>query len=324
MAVSHKKLASWYLQVAQNLEAGITLAEAMRMAGGLPSKDISKMASELTAGNSIDGMLQKSPRWLPQSDRYLISAAGSSGRLPETLHKLNEKHLQASENISKAVIATIYPLAVLHLGMFLFPVLDMVEFNADSGTSLHLDQYLSNLTPIILPFWIVLAGIIVLLKKGNPFIKGIMRCIPGLRGFRKSQSLADFSFALEAFIKAGAPIDEAWYGSGLVSGDPALTRYSLKITQEIKKGKLPGAALETSNVFPRDFIALYQGGEQTGKLDANLGRIARQYQDKANKQLAMVSFWYPKLLFLILAIFIAYKVIGYYSQYFEFINSIIE
>ena len=324
MAGSHKKLATWYLQIAHNLEAGINLAEAIGMAGGPPPRDTKIMADNISAGIPVDEMLKNAPKWLPQTDRYLLSAAGSSGRLPETLHKLNQKHLQASENISKAILASIYPLAVLHLGIFSFPILNLLEFNADTGTSLHLDQYLSTLLPILLPFWFISGGFFILVKKRIPLITWLIKIIPGLRGYRKSQAIADFSFALEAFIHAGAPMDDAWYGSGLVSGDPALTKLSLTVTREIKNGRPPGSILESTRVFPRDFISLYQNGEKTGQLDAVLASLARQYQDKANRRLAIVSFWYPKLLFLLLAIFIAIQVVSYYAQYFKFITNFME
>lgn len=324
MAVSHKKLATWYLQMAHSLEAGINLAEAIRMAGGPPLRDTVKMADNISSGILIDEMLNCAPGWLPQSDRYLLSSAGSSGRLPETLHRLNHKHLQASENISKAIIASIYPLAVLHLGIFSFPILSLLEFNPDSGSSFHLDRYFASLGPLILPFWIIIVAFIVLFKKRNPITTGIMRIVPGLRGYLKAQAIADFSFALESFINAGAQMDDAWYGSGLVSGDPALTKFSLIVTQGIKNGRPPGSILETSKVFPYDFISLYQNGEKTGQLDTVLASLNRQYQDKANRRLAMVSFWYPKLLFLLLAIFIAIQVIGYYAKYFEFISNFME
>ena len=319
MAVSHKKLASWYLQMAHSLEAGINLSEALRMAGGPPRRDTMTMADNITAGFAIDDMLKNVPPWLTQTDRYLLSAAGSSGRLPETLHKLNEKHMQTAENISKAILASIYPLAVLHLGIFLFPVLNLMEFDVETGSSMNLDRYFSALIPVLLPFWFLLSGFIVLVKKRNPIIRWIMGIVPGLRGYRKAQAIADFSFALEAFINAGAPMDDAWYGSGLVSGDPALTKFSLNVSQEIKNGKPPGSILETSRIFPFEFISLYKNGEETGQLDTVLATLTHQFQEKANRRLAVVSFWYPKLLFLLLAIFIAIKVVGYYAQYFKFI-----
>ena len=86
------------------------------------------------------------------------------------------------------------------------------------------------------------------------------------------------------------------------AGDPAVEKAALSMSGNIKEGKAPGDHLVASRVFPSDFIALYRAGEQTGQFDANLAHLYWQYRGKARKSHALSSFWYPKLLFLILAL----------------------
>ena len=82
-----------------------------------------------------------------------------------------------------------------------------------------------------------------------------MMILPGLRGYRKSKALADFAFALESFLRAGAPMDESWFAAGSVAGDPKLEKAALSMTETIKLGKAPGDHLVAHGVFPSDFIA---------------------------------------------------------------------
>ena len=96
------------------------------------------------------------------------------------------------------------------------------------------------------------------------------------------------------------------------------------MTENIKAGEAPGPYLDEHPCFPSEFNALYQTGEQTGQLDANLATLSQQFQERANRRLAMVSFLYPKLLFLIIAICAGYKILVFYSGQIDQYMRIIE
>ncbi len=324
MSLSHKKLSGWYLQISQSLDAGLPLTEALDLAKGPPAQDVARIVSELKAGKSVDDVLAQAPKWLGKADRFLLSAAQTSGRMPEALRNLSERHKESGENIAKAIIATLYPLGILHLGIFLFPILNLVEFTENAGMQFHFEKYASSVLIFLVPLWCVIGVLGVLSAKQSPIIRGLMMILPGLRGYRKSKALADFAFALESFLRAGAPMDESWFAAGSVAGDPKLEKAALSMTETIKLGKAPGDHLVAHGVFPSDFIALYKTGEQTGQLDANLAHLHHQYRGKATKSLALSSFWYPKLLFLILAFYAAYKAIEFYSNYLGGILEMLE
>ncbi len=324
MGVSHKNLSRWYMQTGQNLDAGISFGQAMQSAGGAPAKDVAAMAQQLQAGLSIDEVFKNAPGWLPQADRLLISAAGTSGRIPDSLKKLSERHKLAAENISRAVFATLYPLGVLHLGVLIFPLLDLVEFTDSGSMQFHPEAYLGNVLVFLLPLWAVIGAIIFLAKKRSPIVFFLMRSLPGLRGYSKAKGIADFSFALESFLNAGAPMAESWFASGMVSGDPNLQNASLQITNQIKAGQPPGNFITQYKVFPDEFVTLYKTGEKTGQLDTNLLMLTKQFQEKADQSLSVASTWYPKLIFLIIAIYAGVKMVGFYSQYLGGILKMIE
>ncbi len=324
MGVSHKNLSRWYMQTGQNLDAGISFGQAMQSAGGAPAKDVTVMAQQLQASLSIDEVFKNAPSWLPQADRLLISAAGTSGRIPDSLKKLSERHKLAADNISRAVFATLYPLGVLHLGVLIFPLLDLVEFTDSGSMQFHPEAYFGNVLVVLLPLWAIIGAIIFLAGKNSPVIHYLMRCLPGLRGYSKAKAIADFSFALESFLNAGAPMAESWFASGMISGNPNLENATLQITQQIKAGQPPGNFIGQYKIFPEEFVTLYKTGEQTGQLDINLHLLTRQFQEKADQSLSVASAWYPKLIFFIIAIYAGIKMMGFYSQYLGGILKMIE
>jgi len=314
MAVSHKKLSAWYLQLAQNLDAGLPLPSALATASGPPKEDLSAMSARLDAGESVEGLLKNGPAWLPKMDCMLMTAAAASGKLPDACRKLSATHKHTGENMQRAVMACLYPLAVLHLGLFLFPIFNLVEFLEDGGVNFHIERYAQSVLSMALPLWMILSGLIILIRKRSPLIKSLVRYIPGFKSYQKAQGLANLAFTLEAFINAGAPLDKAWHISGLVSGDAQLEQAASALSKKIKAGQPPGPYLKSAERFPDSFVNLYQTGEKTGQLDANLAILGNQFQQTANERLDKVSFWYPKLLFLVLAIYAGYMIITFYKQ----------
>ena len=92
----------------------------------------------------------------------------------------------------------------------------------------------------------------------------------------------------------------------------------------VQQGSPPSSVLPELKVFPRDFVRLYRSGEETGKLEESLAVLEEEYGRKATASLAAASFWYPKLLFLVVAVFLALQVIGFYAGYFKMIEDMIE
>ena len=324
MGVSHKSLSRWYLQVSQSINAGIALPQALAGGSGPPARDRSHMAELLQSGQHIDDVLKAAPHWLPQEDRFLISAAATSGTLPPAFRRLSEQHSLKAENLGRAIFATLYPLGVLHFGIFLFPVFDLVQFQAEGGVDFRVSNYLKGVSVMLLPTWVFLAIGIFLVRRRSPIIAFLMDTLPALRGYRKAQGLADFSFTLESLIRAGAPMEESWYGAGLVSGRKDLEKSALEIAGVVRQGLAPGDYLVQHKCLPADFRSLYQTGEQTGQLEANLGTLARNFQEQANRSLASASFWYPKLMFLVLAIYAGLKILGFFREYLDQVMQIIE
>ncbi len=315
--VTSKKLDQWYHQLSQNLEAGLTLAESLKLSKGIPQQDAFKLSDKLLAGENLDTVVENAPSWLPISDRYLISAAGATGKLPQTFLKLGEQHKRNAKNISKFIFATIYPLAVLHFGIFIFPVFSLIEFNAESEVQTHFARYFVDVFKVLIPLWLVIGSAIYLYIKRSPILKKMMNVIPGIKGYSKNQALASFCFTLEAFMSAGATTIESWYGASIASGDPKIKDAMLDLSNDIKKGVSPGNRMAQFKCFPKDFETFYTAGERTGQLVENLGVLAERFQEQANQKIAMISFWIPKLMFLLLAIYMATQIMGFFSGYVD-------
>lgn len=322
MPLGHKNLSRWYLLLAQHLEAGVPLTGALRFCSGsgVPPREIESVALLIEQGGSVDDALLALRRWIPPTDRRFISAAAETGRLPRVLRNLSTRHAASSSVKFRLVLAGLYPLGVLHVGLFLFPVLRMIDW--EKGFHWDPAAYARTLAMTLLPLWGVLLALGVLAQRQSPWLGRLGQLLPLFRGYLRAQALADFAFALGNFLEAGLTIGRAWRSAGESARSAELLAASEQMDTKIASGEAPGGSLNTHRCFPADFVALYRSGEFTGHLEQNLLQLASLYQERADHHLKIATLVYPGLLFLFVAGLIGYQVISFYSGYFTMLGDL--
>lgn len=319
MPLSHRVLAAWYIQLAQQLEAGLTLKDALRMpAGGRQANRVARaMAAQIEAGGSADDALRAAGRWLPPADQLTLSAAADVGRMPALLRNLAARHAQLGAAKLRILLACLYPLGVLHLGLVLLPVMRMIDW--DKGFEWNTGAYFRMLGVTLLPLWGAIILVAWLARRRSRGLRRVAAALPALHGYLRAQALGDLSFALGNFLEAGVSIGDAWAIAGLVTPSPQLKPAAEAISGAVARGEQPGRRLATWPCFPPDFVAAYCTGETTGQLDVTLLRLSGQYQDVANRSLALATMIYPALMFLVVAGAVATSVFMLYAGYLKMV-----
>ena len=321
MPLSHRRLANWYVQLAQQLDAGIPLAESFRMTRGTASGAVvDTMAATIEHGGSTDDALRAGAKLFPLQDQLALSAAADAGRMPHTLRALATRHSQVAAAQVRIVLACLYPLAVLHIGLFLLPVVRMIDWQ--TGFHWSPASYLHGLATTMIPLWAFIGLLIVLARRHSPILTRVARLLPALRGYVIFQSLADLTFALGNFVEAGVPIGEAWAAAGLISHAPELKRAAAAMAAVVERGQPPGTQLASWSCFPPEFVAQYRTGETTGQLDTALARLSAQYQDSASHALTAATILYPIVVFLLVAGGVVYFVVSLYAGYLNMITKL--
>ncbi len=322
MSLSHRQLSNWYRQLSQQLDAGLPLAAALRSSRGTGASAtrLEAMAARIEAGGSTDDALRTAESWLPPGDLLALSAAAGGGRLPQTLRHLSHRHAELGTAKLKLILACLYPLGVLHFGLLLLPVLRMIDL--EKGFHWDPFAYARGLASLVLPLYGTVAIAWFLARRGNPVLGRIADVLPAIGGYRRKQALADFAFGLAHLLEAGVPIGQAWAAVGQITRAPKLKAAAEAMTAVVASRTAPGAHLPAWPCFPADFVALYQSGEATGQLEANLHRLAAQYQESAGRALTVVTLLYPALLFVLVAVTVAYQAIKIYSGYLNMLGKL--
>jgi len=312
---SHKQLANWYAQLGQHLEAGVLLADALRLCEGPPAKDRERIANRIQKGDTVEEVLREAPKWIPRADRFFLAAAMETGNLPDTLRNLSDRHDRIGATQLKVVLGLLYPLGVFHIAALLLPVVRMIDYEV--GFQWDGLKYTVQALTLLIPVWGALAFIFYLARSDHPLLPRLLRCLPLLKKYSEMQALADLSYSLGTFIAAGVPAPSAWRLSNKIVNDPRFDAVVKELEPVFATGGEPGNELSRFKCLPPEFRAFYRTGAESGKLDSNLIHAGRQFQDRANTAMTIAALVYPSLIFAAVASFIIVAIFQVYGNYLD-------
>jgi general secretion pathway protein F/type IV pilus assembly protein PilC len=319
--------AEFYHQLDQLTAAGIGLPQALESLRRHPPgrsfrNPLSAVIDGLAQGRTFNEALQTVGRWMPSFDRALVHAGEKSGRLPACF-KLLADHYRERARLTRQVMSDLaYPFFLFHFAILLGPIPALF-------TSGNLLAYLRQVLAVLLPIY----GVVLLLiyaalgghgESWRAMMEAIVRAIPLWGGARRNLALARVAAALEALINAGVPIIEAWEFAADASGSPALRRAVLNWKPRVLAGQTPAEALRQSPEFPEHFANLYHTGEITGQLDDTLLRLRAYYQEEGTRKLRALAEWTPKLIYLAIALMIAWRVVSFWAGYYGQLSDVLK
>jgi type IV pilus assembly protein PilC len=321
--------AEFYHQLAQLTSAGIGVLSALEQLKLNPPahsyrEPIQRLLAELAQGRTLTGSLQQLDHWLPEFDIALIEAGERSGRLDACFRLLADYYNDQARVTKQMISQLIYPVGLVHLAAIVFIV--VLPF-ARSQFHASLILLLAKAALALAPLYLATAFIIYATQsrhgeKWRALIESFFRWIPILGTARRSLALARLAAALEALINAGVNIIQAWDLAGNASGSPALHRAITTMKPEVVAGRTPAEAVRARPVFPVLFANLYASGEVSGKLDATLRRLYAHYQEEGSHKLQMFAQWMPRLVYMFVAVMVAYNVIKFWTGYFNQISDV--
>ena len=156
------------------------------------------MVEQLRNGAALADELAGAGAWLPGPDIHLLTAGAASGRLPAICRRLAAHHENVARLTGRAVLATLYPLAVLHLGAVLMPLKYLVL-----GSPL---EFARQVSMVLVPLWLVGGVVAVLLVRHSGLRRRVFALLPGVAGYQRERDLAVLATVLEGYVAAGVSL----------------------------------------------------------------------------------------------------------------------
>jgi type IV pilus assembly protein PilC len=312
--------ADFYHQLAQLTGAGLGLVRALEELKRHPPapsyrEPIGRLLDQIAGGATLTDAVQCCGSWLPAFDVALLQAGEHSGRLDACFRLLADYYTDRARLARQMIADLAYPAFLLHFAIFIFP---FAQFFASGNWVVYLGQTIGVLIPLYL-----VAGLMVFAAQSRhgetwrACVESFLAPIPVLGAARRYLALARLAAALEALLRSGVMIIQAWELAATASGSPALRRIVLGWRPQVDAGQTPAEAVNASGRFPELFAAQYATGEISGQLDETLGRLHAYYQEEGSRKLQAVSRWTPRAIYFCVVLMIAYRIIHFYTGYFN-------
>jgi type IV pilus assembly protein PilC len=317
---THKHL--FYSEMAKLLEAGFDIrkAAAVLMDTQLPPAQaalLKNLNAGLEVGESIASSLGQDTSAITELERNIIGAGERGGKLAAAFQHLADYFGMIASAYREAVRSMIYPLVVLHLGIVIGTV-PTALIKGDQSVATIAAEFLVTLLIVYVVGFILCAAIRAVLQMApeNPRIDRQINRIPWIGAARRNLAMARFCKVYHSCLLAGISMGETVQLSSHASQSGVIRAAGTGLVKAVKAGEALGPHLMANDAFPKAFARSYTTGEEAGTLDTDLARWSKKFQDDAESSARTASMMVPKVLYVFILGFVAWKVVGFFNDYY--------
>jgi type IV pilus assembly protein PilC len=346
--VKAKDLAIFTRQFSVMIDAGLPLVSCLDILAEQQKNVFFKevlhqVRQNVEEGSTLASALEKHPKVFDSLFTHMVEAGEVGGVLDLILQRLAtliEKVVKLKRSI---VSASIYPAAVIVVAVGAVAVIMVVvipQFEQiflgllGPGEALPLPTRIVMGISNFLAGWgglgllAALIGICVgtgyyyKTPKGRWHLDTIMLKLPIFGSILQKVSVARFSRILSTLLSSGVPILQSLEITAKTAGNIVVEDAILKVRAGVERGESFVEPLKATNVFPHMVGQMVGVGEQTGALDAMLGKIADFYEDEVDTAIADLLSMIEPVLIAFLGITIGSIVISMYLPLFTLIGKL--
>jgi len=320
--VSSKKLTQFTRQLATLQDAGLPILRSLRILEqqqkpGLLRMVIKEVAEDVEGGATLSEAMGRHPKAFNRLYVKMVAAGEAGGVLETILERLAEFMEKAQRLKRKVVGAMIYPVAVITFagGIVLFIMVVVVpkftqifkDFNTELPVPTMIlikvsDWFASGMPPgwvvaLLSPLVVWLIFKLIKMSEAGKFVLDLVKLkIPILGQIIQKTAVARFTRTLGTLINAGVPILEAINITKDTTGNEVFTRALTSVHDSIREGESFAEPLRASKVVDALVVNMVDVGEETGDLDKMLLKVADNYDEEVETLVgSLVSLLEPVL-----------------------------
>jgi type IV pilus assembly protein PilC len=326
-------------QLATMLDAGLAMVQSLQALAEQTSnkvmRDVIKdVCTRVEGGDSFSQALVKHPKVFTRLFVCMVDAGEKGGLLAEILARL-ATFLENTARLRKKVkSAMMYPTVVtfvaITITIFLLVKVVPVFGEIFSGFGAKLPaptQFLISLSEWLqrnLLYLIPAGGLLVYgwmayikTKQGREFWDRTRIKLPIFGHIAHKICLARFTRTLASLVRSGVPILEVLSIVANTCGNVVMEKAIRVAMTDIEKGDGISNALSKHPVFPTMIIRMMSAGEQTGKIDSMLERIADFLDEEIETTLSGLTSLIEPLLIVFLGVVVGGIVICMFLPIFK-------
>lgn len=319
-------------ELATLISAGLPLDRALSVASSLADKAELKQAvgqilRSVQQGKSLAEALAEFPKIFPPLYVNMVKAGEVGGFLDTALQRLAEYLERAQEVQDEIKSALAYPVILVVVGglsivfMFTFVLPKFTTLFKDMGDALPTStRLLLAISSGLRSYWWVLAlGAVgswlglrqyVATPQGRFAWDRWRLRVPLLGDLVRKREVAHFARTLGTLVKSGVPLLQALEVVEEVAGNQVIRQALKDVRAGVREGQGISAPLSRSGVFPTLALQMVSVGEETGRLDEMLGRIAEYYEKETHNQLRQLVSMVEPLLIVVMGLIVGFVVVA--------------
>jgi len=329
-------------ELATLLSSGLPLDRALSVLNGLTTKEelkkaVSQILRAVQQGKSLAEALTDYPKIFPPLYVNMVKAGEVGGFLDAALQRLAE-YMERSQQVQDEIKSALtYPVLLTFTGgasLIILLTYVLPKFSTIFG---DLGQALPTSTRILLgisaglrSYWwmllLICAGLWLgarqyLATPQGRFLWDRWRLRAWVFGpLLLKREVGRFARTLGTLLKSGVPLLQALEVVQDVVGNEMVSRALKEVRVGVREGQGIAGPLGRSGVFPTLALQMVSVGEETGRLDEMLMRVAEYYErDTFNQVKRLTSLLEPALI-LIMGLAVGFVVISMLSAVFSINN----
>ncbi|MCV2217588.1 type II secretion system F family protein [Thauera sp. Sel9] len=338
--ISDKDIALFTRQLATMMKSGVPLLQAFDIGikgSGNPAlaRLLNDVRTDVETGSSLSQAFSRHPVHFDRLFCNLVSAGEQAGILDSLLDRIatyKEKILAIKGKIKSALF---YPIAVMVVAalvisvMMLFVIPEFKSVFAGFGADLPAPTMIViTMSDFFVDFWYIVLGIPILaiavigwLYKRSPAMQiavdRMVLKLPVVGAIIRKATVARWTRTLSTMFAAGVPLVEALDSVGGASGNHVYLTATREIQSEVSTGTSLTVAMQSSDVFPTMVVQMVSIGEESGQLDAMLGKVADFFEQEVDEAVAGLSQLLEPIIMVFLGTVIGGLVVAMYLPIFK-------
>jgi type IV pilus assembly protein PilC len=342
--VKDREMAIFTRQFSTMIDAGLPLVQCLNILAEQSEsrtlRDVTaQVARQVEAGSTLADALRRHPRTFDDLFTNLVQVGEAGGILDVVLQRLAVYIEKAAALKRKVKAAMIYPatiigvafLVVIFMLTFVIPTFATMFKNlgADLPLPTQVVLWLSDFVRgYIIFIAVAAAGAVYALRRyyrtehGKATVDALLLKLPVFGVLIRKVAVARFTRTFGTLVSSGVPILEGLRITARTAGNRVVEKAVMQCRAAVTAGKTLADPLKASGVFPPMVTQMIAVGEQTGALDAMLAKIADFYDDEVDTAVGALTALLEPLMIVVLGVIIGGLVVAMYLPIFRLVTLI--
>lgn len=342
--VKQKEFVFFCRQLAALLQAGTTLAEAlhllMRQAASKPFRQaLEQVYQSVSGGNSFSDACSKHPKIFEKVFVNMIRAGEMAGNIDEimdrvAIHYERDSHLKEkikSAMMYPAVVGMISIVVVVFLLTQVIP--QFVNTLVTSGAEIPVPTVIVlTASNILVMYWylFILAAIVLfvtyILVRSQPSFRYYLDLfklkVPVFGILNQKTAIARMSRTLSSLFSSAVPVLQSLTMVSEIVNNEVLARVLLESRESLRKGESLSGPLERNELFPPLVTHMIRVGEETGRLEQMLDKVAQFYEEDVDQMTSRLSAVLEPIMIVVLAVIVGTIVLAALLPMFQIYQNV--